>query len=294
MPAPNTLFLRDFTVLDCAVAHPELGLQGESLLVSVELSGELDHQGFILDFGRAKKLLKQLVDDAMDHKLLVPESIASSGAGSSSGSISFAGFHYWAPSVATVTIPGKIVTIPAIAAELERRARALLPANVLGVRFELREEARFTTEANFRYTHGLRYHDGNCQRLFHGHRNPIEVWQNNQRQPEWEKILASEWDDAHFVAMPTLTNRAELDMPLGQRQKLHAGTAEIEYSAPQGKFRASLPASRVVLLEVEPSIENIARIGHERLRAMGMRGGFTVRAYEGLNKGAAFSLPALR
>jgi hypothetical protein len=173
--------------------------------------------------------------------------------------------------------------------ELATRAQKLLPKNVASIRFTLRADERFLTDANFRYTHGLRFHDGNCQRLLHGHRNPIEVWQDSQRLPEWEAKLAEEWSDAHFVAAPTLRNRDALDLPMGMRQRQLPGKAEIQYSAPQGAFAASLPASRIVLLDCEPSIENIARTGHEFLTRAGLKGAFTVRAYEGLNKGASFT-----
>lgn len=285
----TTLFLRDFTVLDCALLDSGGGLRGESWYTSVELTGELDEHGFILDFGPAKKILKKLVDEEMDHRLLFP---ALDAGVSLAGGVLRCGdeIAYSAPDCAWAAIPSDELGAEAVAAELSARARRLLPANVESVRFELRADPRFEREANFRYTHGLRFHDGNCQRLLHGHRNPIEVWQDGVRLPEWEVALAREWANAHFVAAATLKNRAELDLPCGARRPGLAGFGHVEYSAPQGSFSASLAASRLVLLECEPSIENIARTGHEFLRRAGLSGSFTVRAYEGLNKGAAYSL----
>lgn len=290
MPS-TTLFLRDFTVLDYALLSAEGGLQGESLYVSVELTGTLDHQGFIFDFGPAKKALKKLVDDTFDHKLVVPSrspglTKTAAGWALKSGEENFV---YSAPEEAWTVLGGALVTAEAIAAELASRARAVLPANVEGVRFELREESRFARDANFRYTHGLRYHDGNCQRLFHGHRNPVEVYVDGARNEEWELLLATEWEGAHFTAAATLTNRAELDLPLGVRVFNHPGTAEIAYTSPQGIFRSAMPAARLVLLEREPSIENISRAGFDLLRRKGVTGALVVRAYEGLNKGASYS-----
>jgi 6-pyruvoyl-tetrahydropterin synthase len=287
----STLFLRDFTVLDFAYLDAEAGLQGESLHVSVELGGSLDHQGFIFDFGPAKKVLKKLVDETFDHKLVVPSRSPGLEKTPDGWKLQTANeeFSYTAPEQSWVLLGGARVTAEAIAADMAARAKAVLPANIASVRFELREEARFAGEANFRYTHGLRYHDGNCQRLFHGHRNPIEVWVDGARNEEWELLLATEWEGAHFTAAATLANREALDLPLGRRLFNHPGTAEIAYSSPQGNFRSRIPASRLVLLETEPSIENIAKLGYELVRRQGVAGALVVRAYEGLNKGSSFT-----
>ncbi|MGZ6290543.1 MAG: 6-carboxytetrahydropterin synthase [Bdellovibrionota bacterium] len=289
--APTTLFLRDFTVLDFAFLDAQDGLQGESFYVSVELSGTLDRSGFIFDFGPAKKLLKKLVDDSFDHKLVIPSRMPSLQKGTEGWILKTPEetFEYSTPEAGWVLLGGARVTKEALAAELASLARAALPTNVEGVRFELREDTRFEKDANFRYTHGLRYHEGNCQRLFHGHRNPIEVFVAGKREEKWEAFLAEQWEGAHFTSAPTLVNRDALDLQLGVRAPKHTGTAEISYGAPQGNFSAKIPAARVVLLENEPSIENIAKLGHDLVRGKGVSGELCVRAYEGLNKGASFS-----
>jgi 6-pyruvoyl-tetrahydropterin synthase len=287
----SVLFLRDFTVLDCAVFTPSLGLRGESLYVSAELAGELDEHGFILDFGPAKKWLKRLVDETLDHKLLVPRAHSTCTQEGAKWTLRGAeeSFGYTAPETALALIPAQEVTLAALEAFLALVADASKPANLKSVRFSLREDPRFLVEANFRYTHGLRYHEGNCQRLFHGHRNPVEVWRGPARVPELESILAEEWANAHFVEASTLLNRVDLDLPLDQRRPGHPGTGLVEYESAQGRFRGEIPASRLVVLNTEPSIENIARLGWERLRGAGESGPLRVVAYEGLNKGASFS-----
>jgi 6-pyruvoyl-tetrahydropterin synthase len=287
--ALQTLFLRDFTVLDFAFLSARAGLQGESLHVSAELDGELDAQGFILDFGPAKKILKALVDNTLDHKLVVP---ALSPALTREGTAFRLGeWWYDAPSEATVFLDAPEMNESELGHVLSEAALARLPANVRAARFYFRSEPRFSTEANFRYTHGLRLHEGNCQRLFHGHRNPVEVWQDGQRLSRAEERLAREWEGVHFAHAETVVNLTELDLLPGRpNESLKGKVARLEYRSPQGLFRGDVPAERIVLLETEPSIENIARLGAARLRAQGLDGAFQVRAYEGLNKGAAFTL----
>ncbi len=263
------LFLQNFTVLDFAHLHQQDGLQGESFYVSVELDGSLDHQGFILDFGVAKKILKTLVDETLDHKLLVP-ALHPDLKGTERG-LEFQGILYEAPAEALTLLDATEITPSLLENFLSIEALKVLPENITKARFFLRGDER--GGARFRYTHGLRLHQGNCQRLFHGHRNPIEVWQEGQRLPHWEEQLARAWDGAHFAYGPTVQNNV------------------VEYESPQGFFHGKLPAGKVIVLPVEPSIENIAEYGAKYLRQEGLKGPFTVVAYEGLNKGASFSLP---
>ncbi|MGZ3671327.1 MAG: 6-carboxytetrahydropterin synthase [Bdellovibrionota bacterium] len=281
----HSLFLSDFTVLDCATADLALGICGASFYVSAELFGSLDSKDFLFDFSTAKKALKALVDESCDHKLLVPQGLATARA----GGLTWGNWDYECPESALEQIPEAEITASAIEAHLARLASSRMPANVSGVKFTLRTPERFRGEASFRYTHGLRFHEGNCQRLFHGHRNPVEVWVGGARAPEWEARLASEWSDAHFVTASTLLNQRELDLPLGRRRASHMGYAEVGYESSQGRFWGRLPASRVILTSAEPSIETLSALVLEVLRDAGLRGKVKVVAYEGLNKGASSS-----
>lgn len=295
MARVTTMFLRDFTVLDCAVLDAQNGLRGESLYVSAELTGTLDHQGFVLDFGVAKKILKQKIDELADHRCVLAgedPSIVWNKQNAAELDFHFKTahglLHYRAPAQALTLLPGTIPSLASLTKYLEEQILAALPSTVKQLKLHLQEEANFSTEANFRYTHGLRYHDGNCQRLFHGHRNPIHVRIKNQRSPLHEQFLAKLCENAHFVAAENLVNRFALDLPNETRALKHPLQGELRYRSSQGEFYAQIPASMLIILADEPSIENIAAFCLRAVeREFSLKNEtLEVAAFEGLNKGA--------
>ncbi len=291
----TTLFLQDFTALDFAYLCPENGVQGESFWVSAELTGKLDAQGFIMDFGKVKKLLKQAVDDQLDHRLAVATKNPGVAKISANKNVLMVDFnaaknalHYEAPEQAFALLDGASVDKTSLCQFLEEKIRPKLSENVSRVKILLREEALFSSDANFRYTHGLRMHDGNCQRLIHGHRNLIEVFVDQKKSPTHEKFLAEKFANVHFAAKTVVQNLAELDLPFGERQLANPKQARIFYSAPQGSFLADIPARDIILLEAEPSIENITNYAWQLLHKEFKIAppSLEVHGYEGLQKGA--------
>lgn len=268
----TTLFVDELTVLDFAYVTPGLGVRGDSVYVGVELDGEPDDAGFIVDFGRVKKLVKRLIDEEIDHRLVVPRAGPDLAVKDGVLHVGLAGgeLRYACPEQALAWIDGAAVTRATLVAALEARLMPHLPANVAALRVLLRDELRLASEPSFSYTHGLKHHDGNCQRLLHGHRNVIEARLDGRRDVRLELALVELFADKHFAS----------------RADVRGGL--VSYRSAQGEFRAELPPERLVVLEREPSIEHIAAYAHawltRRFELAPQR--LSVTAYEGLRKGA--------
>lgn len=275
------LFVEELTVIDCALLDPERGLLGQSWLVDLELEGELDVQGMVFDFGLVKPTVKAVIDDTVDHKLLVPAraetlDLDQDGEEARLRCRTGAGelFHR-SPCDALCLLDTDSVDRESVEGHLAVAIKAAMPENVSAVHLHLREEA--IDGPSYRYVHGLRQHEGNCQRIAHGHRSRIRVWRDGERSEADERWLADRWRDIY------LGSRADLR---GEVQRDGVICHEFRYRAPQGEFELVIPRSRCDLLDTESTVECIAGHLAAVLKARDPSASYKVRAYEGVRKGA--------
>ena len=213
-----SLFVREITVLDYAYLDPNRGVLGGSLDIDVEFIGGLDEEGVVFDFSLAKKAVKAVIDDLCDHRLVCP---ASSIAFSDNGIVNLefnygAGYliKYTCPDQAVCILDQPRVNIPGMMSYLEEETMKVMPENVERIVLHAREE-ELGGVPEYRYTHGLKQHYGNCQRLLHGHRNRVDVQIDNIRSEEWEIKIAEELSDIH-LAFPE--NCPEQNLKMASRQ----------------------------------------------------------------------------
>ena len=275
------LFVEQLCVIDCAWLHAAHGLRGDSWIVDIELEGGLDEQGMVFDFGLVKPLIKKVIDDRIDHRLLVPlrspalrfEAIADEVR------IVFnygdAQLYHRSPAEALCTLDVAEVSIMAIEERLVEEIEAVVPDNVTGVRVSLREED--IAGSSYHYAHGLRQHDGNCQRIAHGHRSRIEILRDGQRSEASERWLSARWRDIYIGCRKDVREETTLR---GQ------ACYRFAYSAPQGEFELILEKKRCELMEMESTVECIAAYVAELLKIRDSSSSYQVRAYEGVRKGA--------
>lgn len=285
------LFVRDLTVIDSSYLCERRGMVGESWLVDIELGGELNEMSMLLDFGRVKKLIKAIIDREVDHKLLVPADNPLLRKGEvAPGELTVdwlrpgRSIHLRCPEQAFAFIPGVHVERESLTAYLMQVLARELPANIKDLTLTLRHEK--IEGAFYHYSHGLKKHDGNCQRIAHGHRSPVELYVDGERDEALEAAFAERWSDIYLgtledeVALSTLSlgpNAAKLD------PSSHIGFA---YAAPQGRFELAMPRAEVEMIDTDTTVELLAHfIAREVKKLVGDKF-LKVVAYEGVGKGA--------
>ncbi|MDN3526559.1 6-carboxytetrahydropterin synthase [Halomonas sabkhae] len=274
-----TLFVNRLTQLDTSMWCPTRGLIGTSWQVDAELDGELGDDGMLFDFGRVKPWIKSRLDQSLDHTLLVPTeapgvNVQPCPEGLRIRTETPYAMEVRGPRQAFSLLPWPTISLARLAEHLEQMLMRQPPTNVEGVRLTLADEA--IEGAHYTYSHGLRRHDGNCQRITHGHRSRLRIWQNGQRVPSLEADWAQRLADCYLVD--------EADVAEGLEASF-MGRLIASYRADQGRFVVNLPRERCVVMPHATTVENIAAwLASQIARESGQR--TRVQAFEGIDKGA--------
>ena len=276
-----SLFVDHLTVIDCSALSAERGLIGASYIVDIELQGPLDRQGMVLDFSKVKKQIKRLIDDSVDHRLLVPTKyvglqIAYQG---EQVALQFRDqrdflWQHSSPAVALAQIPLTDISAELLSPWLQQHIQEQLPR---GMKLTLRLREEQIDGASYCYSHGLQKHDGACQRIAHGHRSRIEIFIDGERSATWEQTWAKRFDDIYIVTRSHIHGEAtdgETPMLL------------LRYRAQEGDYFLNLPKVRCHAIDTESTVEHIAaHIAEVTQRETGADK-VRVRAFEGVLKGA--------
>ncbi|XOZ33999.1 6-pyruvoyl trahydropterin synthase family protein [Halomonadaceae bacterium KBTZ08] len=278
----NRLFVDNLTVIDFAYLDRFRGLVGESWLVDIELAGDLNEAGMVFDFGHVKSTIKAHIDEQVDHRLLIPADYP----GLQWLDPQYPGHLRWqledgtwiehrAPAQAITVVPGTTIEREAIASLLSDSLQKILPANVQEVRINLRLEA--IDGAWYHYAHGLKKHEGNCQRIAHGHRSRIRILRNGQQAPDLEHYWAERWRDIYLATAEDRVETFEDNNTTYHR---------FSYDSDQGHFEIALPAARTEIMAPDTTVEWIACHLRDQTQKLEPANRIDVRAFEGVNKGA--------
>jgi len=295
-----SLFNKHVTVLDYAYLDDHHGVVGNALWVNVTFIGETDHEGVVYDFSYAKKKVKEIIDEQVDHRLVIPKDLVKKDGDRINFTYNY-GFNekfmtYDSPEQGVAEIPYRHVSYQNLQTYLETIIMEQMPKNISNVQIELEEEP-LEGRACFQYTHGLKDHYGNCQRLYHGHRNTIEVYVNGQQNEKLERHLADELfkGNIHFCYFENVQNKDEVtklaknDFPEGIFPVIPR--IEIAYKSSQGLFKGSLPGNEIYLLQTETTVENLSIHFAKYIKKMVNKGDkVQVKAFEGIGKGALTTL----
>mgnify|MGYP000043754412 CR=1 FL=1 len=297
-----TLFYDHVTVLDYAYFSEHLGPVGHSQVVDVEFIGKTDHEGMLYDFSLAKKKVKEIIDRECDHRFVVPKAMTTVKDGQAHIKTSF-GFgdeeiEYWCPAEGICEIPFAHVSDATLVTHLEELVMKEMPETVSAIKLSLRSETLEPEASFFHYTHGLKDHYGNCQRLIHGHRSTLNIYRNSVRDYELEELLATDTFSSciHFVMWDNIVNKDEIikseDMehPVGRLP--NTPVVHITYESEQGVFTAKLPGKICYITPKETTVENLSihfcslikseyALENEQI---------TVNAFEGIGKGSTTTI----
>lgn len=296
-----SLFYKNVTVLDYAYLDDHLGVVGDALKVHVEFIGKTDEEGVVYDFSYAKKKVKEIIDRDCDHRLVVPKGLVEKvGDDRLKFNYSFGlndmPIEYECPAEGICELPSFHVNKTTIASHLENLILAEMPDTVSAIKLTLEDEVFEDGKPTFHYSHGLKEHYGNCQRLFHGHKNTVDVFVNGVERWDLEDYLATELfkNCIHFCKWENVQNKEEIlpllknKAPLGRFPEIPR--VQIAYTSGQGEFKGSLPGSEVFFMTEESTVENLSMLFAKIIKEKVGDEKVMVRAYEGVAKGAISTL----
>ncbi|MFL0809705.1 MAG: 6-carboxytetrahydropterin synthase [Agarilytica sp.] len=272
------LFVDNLTNIDFSYLHPERGLLGETWRVNIELHGELDEQSMVLDFGKVKKQIKQWLDQYIDHCLVVPEQSPHLSKEDHNGRRAVR-WHYKenyidcsAPAEAITLVNCEEIERATLARWCEDKMAEIFPASVKKVVVEF-----LTEEIDgplYHYSHGLKKHDGNCQRIAHGHRSSIQIWRDGELSFPDMQAWAIKFEDIYIGSQEDCIEATKKDY------------YAFQYTSEQGAFFLELPTSNTYLIGVDTTVECIAQHIADELKRQHPNNSFLVKAFEGIEKGA--------
>lgn len=277
------LFVDNLTNVDFSFLDPQRGVLGETWLANVILHGDLDEQGMVCDFGTVKKLLRHWLDTELDHRLAVPvhsPNITITEIGDQldiqwefgdDGEF----LHTRSPKEAIALVDATVLTPESVARWCISRLKTLFPDSVAQL------ELSFTCEAIdgafYHYSHGLKKHSGNCQRIAHGHRSRIDIWADGEKSAELEAEWAERWRDIYIGTREDIIARPHF-----------GGVAyyHFAYTSAQGPFELTLPQRCCYLIDTDSTVEFLAHHIAHVTATENPGSAIRVKAFEGINKGA--------
>jgi 6-pyruvoyl-tetrahydropterin synthase len=282
------LFVDKLTNVDFSYLDPERGLLGETWLANIELRGDLDEQGMVCDFGVVKKRLRHWLDTELDHRLAVPTQSPHITITPNKDFLEIKWtfgknnefLQLRSPRDAIALVDAKVLNADTIAAWCITQLKQLFPDNVENLNLN------FTCEnidgAFYHYSHGLKKHQGNCQRIAHGHRSRIDIWENGEKSPALEIHWAERWRDIYIG-----TREDVVAQPVYAQQAYY----HFQYQSQQGTFELTLPQRCCYLIDTDTTVELISAYLAQTIKTERPSATIKVKAFEGIHKGAIVELP---
>lgn len=271
------LFVDNLTNVDFSYLDKQRGLVGETWLASIVLEGALDEQGMVCDFGIVKKTVRNWLDTYIDHCLVVPSQSDALLLSATENTIDLT-WQYdnkqlrcLSPTQAISVISSDAITASSVATWCIQELKKLLPETIDRISLTFTPET--IEHHSYHYSHGLKKHLGNCQRIAHGHRSTIEIIKDSQRDHTLEAEWATRWTDIYIGTQSDVV-------------QVNQDAYDFAYDSEQGHFELTVPRSDSYIIDTETTVEFIAQHIAKTLKQENPKHAFTVKAYEGIGKGA--------
>ena len=275
------LFVDNLTNVDFSYLDADRGVVGETWLASIVLEGALDEQGMVCDFGIVKKTIRQWLDTYVDHCLVVAAQSSAANIIRDQQSIDITWEYQQkhlqclSPNEAMCLIDATQITPESVASWCIKQLRELLPDTIDRIALTFTPEV--IKHHSYHYTHGLKKHLGNCQRIAHGHRSTIEIYRDDKRDTSLEAAWCKQWQDIY------IGTRSDF---IGTVQKDGVDYDHFAYDAEQGHFEITLPTADCYMIDTDSTVELIASHIANTLKQQHPNHHFKVKAFEGIGKGA--------
>lgn len=275
------LFVDNLTNVDFSYLDAKRGLVGETWLASIELAGELDDQGMVCDFGIVKKTVRHWLDTFIDHCLLAPLDTDALVHTLDKKNDQRRHLLKWqsdrglieceAPEQAITLINSQQIEPTVVAHWCEHKLYDVLPDSVINIKLTFEPEC--IQDYFYHYSHGLKKHAGNCQRIAHGHRSTLNIYKNGHRDSELEKAWCDQWRDIYIGTLSDIVDEDDTSIYFG-------------YQSMQGDFSLKLPKACCYNINTDTTVEHIANHIYQLLAAEDTENEYVVKAFEGMGKGA--------
>lgn len=275
------LFVDNLTNVDFSYLDTDRGVVGETWLANIVLEGTLDEQGMVCDFGIVKKTIRHFLDTYIDHCLVVAAQSPAADITQTEQTIDVrwqyqqSYLHCISPNQAICLIDTANITPESVADWSIKQLRKLLPDTIDRIALTFTPEP--IEQHFYHYTHGLKKHLGNCQRIAHGHRSTIEIYRDDKRDSSLEAIWCKQWKDIYIGTRSDLINTV---------QQKGVDYHHFAYDSEQGHFAITLPANHCYLIDTDSTVELIASHIADTLKKQHPDASITVKAFEGIGKGA--------
>ena len=289
------LFVDHLCNVDFSYLDPFRGIVGETWLTNVIMTGELDEQGMICDFGQVKKHIRQWLDLNLDHCLLVPKTAPQLNYQRENDRISL---QWQLTNNKTIQLKSPQQAIALVDTDqidpesCNIWAGTQLLAHFRHLQIPLKSlQLEFITEfiqgPYYHYSHGLKKHDGNCQRIAHGHRSKLEVWLDGELAVSEAELWAKQWRDIYIGSEDDLIDTTK---PIDSSGFQSDQNLLFRYQAIQGEFELEIPQQYCYLIPTDSTVEYIALYIAKQIKAKYPDKNVAVKAYEGWKKGAKVEL----